>query len=75
MYLPFVEALVLFSLLIVFSVFRERTSPIVYTVSAVYLVYLLLRLLLTLRDDQRFLLLQAINVLGACAILYMYHVR
>ena len=74
-YLPIVESLVLFTLLITFSVFRERTPTTLYTVSAVYLVYLVIRLFLTLRDDQRFLLLQAINILGICALLYIYYVR
>lgn len=74
-YLPYLESLVLFLLLLTFSVFRDRTPPSLYTLSAVYLIYLLIRLLVTLQDDQRFLLLQAINILGACAILYMYYVR
>jgi len=73
--LPYVETAVLFLLLIVFAVFRERAPVFMYSLSSVYLVYLLIRLLITLRSDHRFLLLQAINILGTCALLYIYYVR
>lgn len=73
--LPYVETALLFLLLIVFAVFREKAPSYIYPVVSVYLVYLLIRLLLSLNSDNRFLLLQAINIFGACALLYMYYVR
>ena len=73
--LPYVETAILFLLLVVFAVFRERAPVYIYSVISVFLVYLLIRLLASLQNGNRFLLLQAINILGTCALLYIYYVR
>ena len=73
--LPYLEACILIILLLLFSLYGEKAPLYAYTATSVFLVYLLIRALVTLNSDNRFLLLQAINILGTCALLYIYYVR
>lgn len=74
-YLPYIESLVIFSLLFLYFFYRQSTPSWVFTFTGGFLVYLVLRLLFSLQRDERFLFQQALNLFAALLILYIYYVR
>ncbi len=74
-YLPYVEAFVIFVLLLTYFLYRQSTPAWVFTFTGAFLLYLLIRILVSLQGDQRFLFQQALNVFGALIIFYLYYVR
>lgn len=74
-YLPYVDALIVFLLLVAYSYYRQSTPSWVYTFTGLFLVYMLIRTWIMLEGANRFLFLQAISVFGALTILYIYYVR
>ena len=74
-YLPYIESLVIFCLLFAFFFYRQSTPPWLFTFTGGFLLYIVIRLLVSLQGDQRFLFQQALNLFGALLILYIYYVR
>ena len=74
-YLPYVEATIVFLLLMAYAYYRQGVPAWIFTFTGIFLVYMLVRVFLMLQGDQRFLFMQAINTIGALVIFFVYYVR